>query len=65
MSKQKSLLQRMEEEDEEDIQMLEATLMDIDSDEKQKPVYGRGNAKRGFKEKYKLYPSSDVFHRVE
>ena len=56
----------MEEDDDEDIQLLMmAQNMDTENTKKEKPVYGKGNAKIGFKAKHKLYDPSDVFERVQ
>ena len=68
MLKQQSLLIRMDQNEEEDLQ---AVLLYDEEQKKQgreeesKSYYGKGNAKSGQKAKYVLYPPSDAFERVK
>ena len=55
----------MEEDDEEDMEILNMVYTSNENEEKSKTVYGRGNAIKGYRNAYKLYPSSDVFTRVK
>ena len=60
MLKKKSLLQRMEEDDED----MEITNTFQKKQKNDSVIYGKGNAIKGYRNKYKMYPSSDVFARV-
>ena len=52
----------MDADDDEDIAMI----FQSQNDEKEpKQKYGRGNAKKGWREIYNLYPPSDVIKRVK
>ena len=63
---QKSVLKRMEEDDEEDIFFIMEMnkKADCDDSKESKTYYGKGNAKSGTKAKYLLYPPSTIFTRV-
>ena len=69
MLQQQSLLMRMEQAEEEDLQAILQYQTEQKKKEQreteEKKYWGKGNAKAGQKAKYMLYPPSDVFDRVK
>ena len=55
----------MDEDGEDDIEMMFILSSNGNKKEKPETVYGKGNAVKGYKAKYKLYPPSNVFYRVK